>query len=468
DPDGVRRYGLDGPMTIWREESDDDDINIEKLEGDHVYAYFGMRRGGNNYYAMDVTDKNNPVLMWTIFGGTPGFQDMGQSWSRPVLSRVNWGCDSNGENCTSKNVLFFSGGYDSVHDNATAFTSDDQGAAIYMVDALNGDLLWSAGNNSNSDDTHDLDLPFSNSMPGDVTVADMDGDGSDDILFAVDIQGHVWRIDFNSASQNASDFSQDGDGNDTGGQIANLQDTGTNPSDPSDDSFRRFYTGPTVSLSKKRGQQPFFVISVGSGYVAHPKEISVTDRLYAIFERDVFSPPRNIDGDISYTSVTNINLKDMTDPDADPTNPLADPSTNGSGYYGFYREATATGEKFLRRALTIFGQTLYTSYLPEGSSNVVNTTCGAEYLGTSRIYSIDFITGKSIYTGEYITLKHPGIAPEPAVLFLQDDDGIKTNLCVGTECESSKLDPITSECEEGAMNCLPQPSLDIESWRENI
>ena len=468
DPDGTRRYGLDGPMTIWREESNDDDVNIEPLDGDHVYAYFGMRRGGNNYYAMDVTDKNNPILMWTIFGGSPGFQDMGQSWSRPALSRVNWGCDTNGDNCTSKTVLFFSGGYDPVHDNATAFTTDDQGAVIYMVDALNGDLLWSAGNNSNSADEHDLNLPFSNSMPGDVTVADMDGDGSDDILFAVDIQGHVWRIDFNRASQNASDFSQDGNGNDTGGQIANLQDTGTNPTDPSDDSFRRFYTGPTVSLSKKRGQLPFFVITFGSGYIAHPKEISVTDRMYSIFERNVFSPPRNIDGDISYSSIANINLKDMTDPNADPVDPTADPDIDGAGYHGFYREATAIGEKFLRRALTIFGHTLYTSYLPGGSSNPVNTSCGSEYLGISRIYNMDFITGKSIYTGEFVELKHPGIAPEPAILFLLGDDGIDTHLCVGTECERSQRDPTTGDCPEGSMNCEPPPSVSVESWRENL
>lgn len=476
DPDGTRRYGLDGPMTIWREEndaSDDPDVNIESDEGDHVYAYFGMRRGGNNYYAMDVTDKTNPKLMWTIFGDNetvhPDFKDMGQTWSRPILSRVNWDCDTNGENCTSKPVLFFGGGYDTVHDNATNFTTGDKGAAIYMVDALNGDLLWSAGDQDVNSD-HTLDLKIKNSIPGDVTVADLNGDGADDILFALDIQGNLWRIDFNSESQSASDFAQDGLNNDTGGKIANIQDTdtGTDLSDPSDDAFRRFFTGPTVSLSKKRGQEPFFVITFGSGNVSHPKEISVTDRLYSVFERDVFSPPRNTSDQISYTTVDNDDLIDMTDADADPADPTADPDVDASGYHGFYRDATASGEKFLRRALTIFGQTLYTSYLPLGSDNEINTTCGSEYLGSSRIYSIDFVTGKSVYTGEYIDLKHPGIAPEPAVLFISGPDGTKTNLCIGTECQTSKLDPDTGECEEGSFNCLPDPSLDIKSWRENL
>lgn len=470
DPDGIRRYGLDGPMTIWKEESiDDDDINIEALEGDHVYAYFGMRRGGSNYYAMDITDKNNPKLMWTIFGGSTGFKDMGQSWSRPILSQVNWNCDTDGENCTSKTVLFFSGGYDTVHDNATAFTSGDKGAAIYMVDALNGDLLWSAGSNDDNitgDDIHDLNLTMNNSIPGDVTVADMNGDGSDDILFAVDILGHVWRIDLNSQSQNASDFAQDGDGNDTGAQIANFQDKGTDLIDPSDDVFRRFYTGPTVSLSQKRGDAPFFVITFGSGYVAHPKEISITDRLYSVFEYSIFSPPRNTDGGLAYVSIDNDDLKDMTDPDADPADPTANPSSDAYAYHGFFRDATATGEKFLRRALTIFGQTLYTSYLPEGSDQEVNTSCGSEYLGSGRIYSIDFITGKSVYTGEFFELNHPGIPPEPAVLFISGEDGTKTNVCVGTECAGSSIDPVSFECE--GLQCLEDPSLEIKSWRENL
>lgn len=446
DPDGVRRYGLDGPMTIWRQESNDDDIKIESGDGDHVYAYFGMRRGGDNYYAMDVTNKNSPKVLWTIFGGSAGFQDMGQSWSRPILRQVNWGCDTNGENCTTKNVLLFAGGYDTVHDNATAPTTGDQGAAIYMVDAETGDLLWSAGNNDDNttgDDTHDLNLPMSNSIPGDVTVADIDGDGSVDILFAVDIQGHVWRIDFNGETTSASDFAEDGNGQDTGAEIADLSDGS---------QFRRFYTGPTVSLSQKRGREPFFVITMGTGYTAHPKDTDIVDRLYALFEFNIFGAPTDSNGDIDYTKINNNSLLDLTDPADGP----ADPGTNAP--HGFYKDATANGEKFLRPALTLFGYTLYTSYLPEGNSN--DTTCGAEYLGAGRLYAMNFVTGETAYTSEYIDLKHPGIPPEPVALFIPDPitGGTKTILCVGTECFSP-------DDEE---NPWGEVTTQILYWRENI
>jgi type IV pilus assembly protein PilY1 len=450
DPDGVRRYGLDGPMTVWRKESNDDDVKIESADGDHVYAYFGMRRGGDNYYALDVTSTTNPKLMWTIFGGDPGFKDMGQSWSRPILRQVNWGCNAEGENCTLKDVLFFAGGYDTIHDNATAPTTGDQGAAIYMVDAKTGSLLWSAGNNDDNttgDDTHDLNLPMTNSIPGDVTVADMDGDGAADVLFAIDIQGHVWRIDFNSATTSASDFAQDGNGTDTGAEIADLSDSG---------QFRRFYTGPVVSLSQKRGREPFFVISMGSGYTAHPKDTDIVDRLYALFEYNIFGPPQNGDGDIEYTTIDNDSLLNLTN----PANGPADPATNAP--HGFYKNAGtdgATGEKFLRPALTLFGYTLYTSYLPEGNGDDVDTSCGAEYLGGGRLYAMDFVTGESAYTGEYLDLKHPGIPPQPVALFIPDTTTgtTKTILCVGTECfspddEENPWDEVTTQ---------------ILYWREN-
>jgi len=84
---GSHPYGLDGDVTAWvKESSDDDDHTIEAGEGDHVYVYVGMRRGGSNYYALDVTDRNAPKLKWVLrggAGGTTGFSELGQSWSRP-------------------------------------------------------------------------------------------------------------------------------------------------------------------------------------------------------------------------------------------------------------------------------------------------------------------------------------------------------------------------------------------------
>ena len=447
DPNGTRVYGLDGPLTIWRQESTDEDINIESSDGDHVYAYFGMRRGGNNYYAMDVTDRNNPKLMWTILGGvTTGFSDLAQTWSRPILRKVNWKCDTNGDNCETKQVLFFTGGYDTVHDTATAAsdTTGAKGGAIYMVDAETGSLLWSAGDNSTSSDTHDLHLPLGNSIPGDLTVADMDGDEAPDILFATDILGHVWRINFDDENQ-ASNFANIAQNPSGKGEIANLTDGS---------QFRRFYIGPTVSLSQKRGRPPFFVLTMGTGLLAHPIDNTVEDRLYALFEYNVFGPPKDSNGDITYTAIDNSALFNMTSSASGPADP------QGNAPYGFYKDATADGEKFLRRALTQQGFTIYTSYIPKGVAvTTSNSSCGAAELGTSRLFAMNFVTGVSAYTGEYINLNHPGISADPVTLFIEDEDTgtTETILCLGTEC----FNP------DDEQNPFGEVTTQILYWREN-
>ena len=35
---------------------------------DKVWIFFGLRRGGSSYYAMDVSSPNSPSLMWHING----------------------------------------------------------------------------------------------------------------------------------------------------------------------------------------------------------------------------------------------------------------------------------------------------------------------------------------------------------------------------------------------------------------
>ena len=82
-----RLYGIDGDLTLWTNDAD----NNGQINGnDHAYLYMGMRRGGRNYYALDVTDKTAPEFLWSIQGGpgvadggngTAGFENLGQSWS---------------------------------------------------------------------------------------------------------------------------------------------------------------------------------------------------------------------------------------------------------------------------------------------------------------------------------------------------------------------------------------------------
>ncbi len=87
----ARDYGLDGNIRVIKNEVNDNGV-LESSLGERVYIYFGMRRGGSEYYGLDVTDRNAPTLLWKIGPNEAGLKrtpNAGQSWSTPTVARVN-------------------------------------------------------------------------------------------------------------------------------------------------------------------------------------------------------------------------------------------------------------------------------------------------------------------------------------------------------------------------------------------
>lgn len=64
-------YGIDGPAAYVRVDGDGDG-RIASGTDDHMMLAFGMRRGGRNYYALDVTAPKAPRLAWEITPETDG------------------------------------------------------------------------------------------------------------------------------------------------------------------------------------------------------------------------------------------------------------------------------------------------------------------------------------------------------------------------------------------------------------
>ena len=74
DTVAARGYGLDSGIEIVRLDRNRDGVinqvnfngtpGIQADEIDKVYLFFGMRRGGTHYFAIDVTDPADPRLMW--------------------------------------------------------------------------------------------------------------------------------------------------------------------------------------------------------------------------------------------------------------------------------------------------------------------------------------------------------------------------------------------------------------------
>ena len=418
----VHPYGLDGGMSVWIDDRDND-LTVDSDE--KAYLFVGMRRGGSNYYALDVSDRKRPKLAWVIEGGTEGFERLGQTWSSPVPARVQ----IDGE---QKNVVVFTGGYDTNQDpgevetdpssprygKLPSRTADGHGEGLYIVEMESGELLWSGLGATGGTAVFD-DMDFS--MPGSPKVVDVDVDGLADQIWASDTGGQVWRFDITPFHRGRSDgdFIH-------GGVMARLGST-------SDDAeARRFYYEPDVALIEKDGTR-FVSIAIGSGWRAHPLDTTVDDRFYvlrsaAIYERPAGYGRYDEDTD-SWVPITDADLDDAGDLTLDI----------GVDGHGWYKDLTAPGEKVLSRSLTVNNQVTFTTYLPDQGVAACSTA-----MGSGAVYVLDIVSGRATSDvdgdgdidadDESKLLAHPGLPPAVVAVITENNE----ESLIGTE--QQKLD----------------------------
>jgi type IV pilus assembly protein PilY1 len=402
-PSEAHPYGLDGPLGLWVKDVDGDG-HIES--GDHVYIYATMRRGGRNIYALDVTNRSAPSLKWVIKGGpdgTAGFEELGETWSQPVLARVKWGSDE-------RTVLIFGGGYDENQENDTPADADTMGRAIYMVNADTGALLWWAGPHASASLTL-ADMEYS--IPSTVRVIDINGDGLADRFYVGDMGARLWRFDVNADNTGAGNFA-------TGGIIAKLGDS-------SAAGKRRFYYAPDVSLSPKKD---FLNIAIGSGYRGHPLNTTIQDRFYVVRDWNVYSAPA------SYTPIDESNLYDATDNNLGEG--TVDNRTQESDrdaakedldnkHHGLYVKLNRIdngaweGEKVLAESITLENQVIFTTFTPVAS----NSAACAPSQGTAKTYIMSVLDATPTAEHDdiegltredrHVLLVRGGIPPRPTV-----------------------------------------------------
>ncbi|MCG8434436.1 MAG: pilus assembly protein PilY, partial [Gammaproteobacteria bacterium] len=183
-------YGLDGSMVTW---FDDKNYNGVVDADDKLYLYFGMRRGGYRYYALDISDKDRPKLLWVLQpSGEPRLKEMGQSWSNPVPAKIKINNDI-------KTILIIGGGYyggtsssgyDYGQDDASTVSAGDmRGRAVYFINAESGAVEWMAGP---SDPGYAADLTLGAmqyAIPSEVRALDMNGDTLTDRVYVGDMGG---------------------------------------------------------------------------------------------------------------------------------------------------------------------------------------------------------------------------------------------------------------------------------------
>ncbi|MBI3900246.1 MAG: hypothetical protein HY308_18435 [Gammaproteobacteria bacterium] len=438
DAVGDHLYGVDGTATFLITDADNDG-KIEPPD-DKVYMYIGMRRGGKNIYAFDVTpsatltDRSSvtgitPKLMWVIRGGVDSsYLKLAQTWSKPAVARIRYGCsgaDCDTDDNSAETVLIFGGGYDPLEDDvmpvqAAVTATSKIGNAIYIVDPLTGARLWwaSDGNDSAGNTPTKTLSAMKFSIASDLALMDSNHDGEIDRIYVGDTGGQLWRIDLGSTLKSNSN------GNTTGFVFADVgctpsastpSPTRSNCTGINDYDRRKFFYPPDVTQVNDNqyediAEAKYDLVAITSGDREDPVDLltagstPVKNRIYAFRDYKIDSYA------VASPSLPSSPLKDSNLYDA-TSNVLQDAANAGytaaltsikagKGWYIDLKEsgsapngAPATwpwvGEKGLAKPVIFDGVLFATTYTPANDVNATLTCSSSE--GLAKIYGLNYL-----------------------------------------------------------------------------
>lgn len=325
-------------------------------------AIFGLRRGGNYYYALDITNPISPTYLWSFTDSK-----LGETWSEPAIGKIKM---SDG---TDKWVAFVGGGYDTSYNN---YSSGNQVTeAVFAIDLSNGAKLWEYYNAAGSTD----DRQYMNfSIPASPTAVDLNSDGYIDRVYIGDIGGQLWK--FSVAPSGGTTVSGGLVNNWTGKRLYAAATSQTNP--PAAGEFyptQAIFFPPALAYDAYNNLWIFF----GTGDRYHPNN-TASNRFYGIKEN---------------TSMTNgsplleANLTNLS-------------SGSGAVSQGWY-VPLASNEKVLASSDVFNSVVFFTTFTP-----VTAAVCGSGG-GDAKLYSINMTTGDAalnLTTGASLTAGQAAVA----------------------------------------------------------
>lgn len=422
-------YGIDGRITSHIQDNNGDGV----INGtDKVWIFFGLRRGGNSYYAIDIST-TTPKLLWHIDEKTKGFEELGQSWSKPkiVFSKIN------ATKTSAKPVVIFGGGYDIKKDQKAVGGNDTVGRAIYMVDAETGDLKWSLAPSGGTT----AFTGITDSIPSGVATLDSNGDGLSDRLYVGDTGGNIWRVDMPDANPNDTKNPW---------TVFKLASVGSNSKVVED---RRFFYEPsivrafitetieTVSNGKsiiRQQETPYDALLIGSGDRSKPLGSDTQDAFFMIKDENIYtrsftasttpktpSPIVHSAASSDLYNLTTSVFDNASLTDIDRQKKEIELSNKKGWFINFNK---SKGEKNSSSAIAINNVVYFNSYTPPDNNVLFCEVPG----GTGRLYAVDLAQGRQIYKW-----KNDGVIDEkdrsividqsfldsPTLIVVPNDDG---------------------------------------------
>lgn len=319
-----------------------------------VWIYPVMRRGGRMIYAFDASNPSSPAFMWKAgcpdladnTGCTTGLSNIGQTWSTPTVAFLSG-------YSTTKPVVIVGGGYDACEDADTSspVCSGTTGNGAYVFDAQTGSLLAS--------------FSTIRSVAADISLVDINYDGTVDAAYVADTGGNIYRIDF---SDPTNSFAAKSAANWSITRVAYTSGAG-----------RKFLFAPAVLAYNNQ-----VYLAIGSGDREHPLITNypyttpVTNRFYLYLD------------DPEDTNITDLDGSSMFNNTIDPNCGNNQVLPEGSKT-GWYMDLTAygTGEQTVTSALITGGLITFSTNRPlAGTANSCTNP-----LGEARGYWVNLLNG---------------------------------------------------------------------------
>ncbi len=320
---------------------------------------FGLRRGGNYYYALDVTNPTVPKYLYRIYKGKGGnFNQIGETWSTPVIGKVAYGT---GE----KWVAIFGAGYDDEMDKANPDTGNiDVGRGMYLADVLTGAYVWGK---SYVGGYTTMTYP----IPSDFATIDLDGDGMIDRLYVGDTNARMWRFDIGDL--NKSGYSDPDEW--TAKMIFK--------SNPDTAEKRRIFYPPDVTFEKDSTGE-YEMLFFGTGNREDPKGTKDRDRIYAFKDKNASTTKGQPDL-VDVTGFYDLSAEQQT-------SKINDIKTQ----YGWYIILDKKeGEKCLATPVVYYKTAYFTTFSPSIEATSGDVCFVGE--GTASLYAVNYGTGEAVF-----------------------------------------------------------------------
>ena len=345
---GSPNFGIDAPWMVsadYKYDFTNKRVNIDTADGKGIYAYGGLRMGGEALYGLNLINNESPSMMFAITPATSGFSRMGQIWEKPTKAKIKM---STAASDKGTDVLVFGGGYDMCYEyegfqlgvtnselKECSGKTSVKGNAVYIINAKTGALIWSASSDSGATKTV---TTMKNSIVAGVTTLDRDNDGFMDHIYFADLGGQVFRADFTNAgfvkpSTTATASSPETSFTNT--RVTRVLQSAYTGSDTKYN--HRFYERPVVSFYRNPVSSSLFaLVNVISGDRSSPlskiRDLSKSDRLYGIMDTDV-TKADNIFYASNFTTASNTNgqkIADLTANNSASSNLVELPSAIGT------------------------------------------------------------------------------------------------------------------------------------------